>query len=33
MEQQENTGKARMIGYAIGISAFIMLAVWKFLIQ
>ena len=31
MTEQEKTGKARMIGYGIGLAVFIVLALWKFL--
>jgi hypothetical protein len=31
MEQQEKVGQARMIGYVIGIAAFVGFALWKLL--
>jgi hypothetical protein len=32
MEQQEKVGQARTIGYAIGIAAFVVFALWKLLV-
>jgi hypothetical protein len=31
MEQQEKVGQARIIGYAIGVAAFVAFAIWKLL--
>jgi hypothetical protein len=33
MQGQEKFGNPRMIGYGIGIAAFILVALWKFLIR
>ena len=33
MIEQEKVGKARIIGYGIGMATFIVLAVWKFLVK
>jgi hypothetical protein len=33
MMEQENVGKARIIGYGIGLAIFIFVAIWKFLIH
>ena len=30
MQEQQDVGKARMIGYAIGIAAVVVAIVWKF---
>jgi hypothetical protein len=31
MEQQEKVGEARMIGYALGLAALVVFAIWKLL--
>jgi hypothetical protein len=31
MQEQQQTGRARMIGYALGLAAVIAVAIWKFL--
>jgi hypothetical protein len=31
MIEQQKVGKARMIGYGIGLAVFITIAIWKFL--
>jgi hypothetical protein len=33
MQGQENVGKARMIGYAVGMAAFIVVVLWKFVVR
>jgi hypothetical protein len=33
MMEQDKVGKARMIGYGIGLAVFIVVAVWKFLVR
>jgi hypothetical protein len=33
MQRQEKFGNPRLIGYANGIAAFILVALWKFLIK
>jgi hypothetical protein len=33
MMEQDRVGKARMIGYGIGLAVFIVVAVWKFLVR
>jgi len=33
MTEQEKVGKARMIGYGIGLAAFVVGVVWKFLMK
>jgi hypothetical protein len=33
MMEQEKVGKARMIGYGIGLAAFIVAVVWNFLVK
>jgi hypothetical protein len=33
MQEQENAGKARMIGYALGLAAFVVIAIWKFVVR
>jgi hypothetical protein len=33
MMEQENVGKARIIGYGIGLAIFIFVGIWKFLIH
>jgi hypothetical protein len=33
MMEQEKVGKARIIGYGIGLAVFIAVAIWKFLIH
>lgn len=33
MQEQEHVGRARMIGYAIGIAAFLVVAAWKYFIR
>jgi hypothetical protein len=33
MQGQGKFGNSRLIGYAIGIAAFILVALWKFLIK
>jgi hypothetical protein len=33
MIEQEKVGKARMIGYGIGLAVFIVVAIWKFLLH
>jgi hypothetical protein len=33
MQQQENAGRARMIGYAIGLAAFAAVILWKLVIR
>jgi hypothetical protein len=33
MEEQEKVGKARMIGYALGLAAVIAAVVWKLLVH
>jgi hypothetical protein len=30
MQEQQDVGKARMIGYAIGIAAVVVVILWKF---
>ena len=31
--EQDKVGKVRIIGYGIGLSVFIVIAVWKFLVR
>jgi len=33
MQEQENVGKARMIGYAIGLAVFAAVVIWRFLVR
>jgi hypothetical protein len=33
MQEQQQVGKARVIGYAIGILAFIAVAAWKLIVR
>jgi hypothetical protein len=33
MMEQEQVGKARIIGYGIGLAVFIAAAIWKFLVH
>jgi hypothetical protein len=33
MQEQEKVGKARMIGYAVGLAAFVAAVVWRFLVR
>jgi hypothetical protein len=33
MEQQEKVGRARMIGYALGLAALVAAVVWKLLVR
>ncbi len=33
MQEQQQVGKARMIGYAVGIALVVMVAVWKFVVR
>jgi hypothetical protein len=33
MQEQEKVGKARIIGYALGLVAFIVIAIWKFVVR
>jgi hypothetical protein len=33
MVEQDRVGKARMIGYGIGLAVFVVVAVWKFLMS
>jgi hypothetical protein len=33
MQEQQMTGKARMIGYAIGIAAVVVAVLWKFVVR
>jgi hypothetical protein len=33
MIEQEKVGKARMIGYGIGLAVFVVVAIWKFLVH
>jgi hypothetical protein len=33
MVEQDKVGKARIIGYGIGLAVFIVLAVWKLLVK
>jgi hypothetical protein len=33
MQEQQQVGKARIIGYAIGIAVFIVLGVWKYVVR
>jgi hypothetical protein len=33
MVEQDRVGKARMIGYGIGLAVFVVVAVWKFLVR
>jgi hypothetical protein len=33
MQEQEKVGKARIIGYALGLAAFIVIAIWKFVVR
>jgi hypothetical protein len=31
--EQEKVGKARIIGYGIGLAVFVVVAIWKFLVR
>jgi len=33
MQEQQQAGKARMIGYAIGIAAVVAVILWKFIVR
>jgi hypothetical protein len=33
MQEQEKVGKARLIGYAIGLAVFAVVSVWKFVVR
>ena len=33
MQEQQQVGKARMIGYAIGIAAAVVVILWKFVVR
>jgi len=33
MQQQQQVGRARIIGYALGLAAVIATAIWKFLVR
>jgi hypothetical protein len=33
MQGQETVGKARMIGYAVGMAILVVVAVWKFAVR
>jgi hypothetical protein len=33
MQEQEKAGKARLVGYAIGLAVFVAVAVWKFVVR
>jgi hypothetical protein len=33
MQEQEKVGTARLIGYAVGLAVFVMVAVWKFVVR
>jgi hypothetical protein len=33
MMEQEKVGRARMIGYGIGLAVFVVVAIWKFLVH
>jgi hypothetical protein len=33
MQEQEKAGKARMIGYALGLAAFFTAVLWRFLVR
>lgn len=33
MEEQEKVGKARMIGYALGLAAILVAVAWKLLVR
>jgi len=33
MHEQQLTGKARVIGYAVGIALVVMVAMWKFVVR
>jgi len=33
MMEQQKVGKARIIGYGIGLAVFVVVAVWKFLMS
>ena len=33
MMEQEKVGKARIIGYGVGLAAFIVAVLWKFLVK
>jgi hypothetical protein len=33
MIEQEKVGKARIIGYGIGLAVFVVVAIWKFLVH
>jgi hypothetical protein len=33
MQEQEQVGRARMIGYAVGIAVFLVAAAWKYFVR
>jgi hypothetical protein len=33
MQEQQQAGKARILGYALGLAAFIVIATWKFIVR
>jgi hypothetical protein len=33
MQGQEKVGKARILGYALGLAAFAVIAIWKFVVR
>jgi hypothetical protein len=33
MQEQQQAGKARMIGYAVGIALVIVVAMWRFVVR
>ena len=33
MQEQQQVGKARMIGYALGIAAAVVVILWKFVVR
>jgi len=33
MQEQKRSNKARIIGYVVGIAAFVVLAAWKFVVR
>jgi hypothetical protein len=33
MQEQQQVGKARVIGYAVGIALVVVVAVWKFVVR
>jgi hypothetical protein len=33
MREQDKVGKARIIGYGIGLAAFVAITLWKFLVR